>query len=270
MKKILIRIVGSLCILASLAVLFLVPSVKLEDVSRKDLRTYRKTLTGDLELVQETLLYTLSDYLSKDDLQDDLQDCDLPSSKTQIKNRFSETKNLLTKLLDEEISLKELMDLSMKAPRYIDDTENLLETNYAAELIFETSEIVYIEDVEDVIEVADDLKMLFWGILIFFFSVIAFGVVAAVTHSLPWLRFIKYFFLFMLVLTVVIISVGVPLLNELIQDEFTLAEELEDMTLAASILPYTAILLAIVPVVLDIIFERKKPENKEITKITEV
>ena len=87
MKKYVIRIVGALCILSAMALLFLLPCVQLDGVSRKELRTMREDVTGVLEQGAESLYAWLDS-----DMKDDLKDYDLPSTKAGIKKRFREAK----------------------------------------------------------------------------------------------------------------------------------------------------------------------------------
>ena len=49
MKETLLRVVGSLCIIAAVLLMFLPDIVAVKGVSRKDLREYRKFIVTDLE-----------------------------------------------------------------------------------------------------------------------------------------------------------------------------------------------------------------------------
>lgn len=267
MKKIFARIVGSICILAVLLTLFLSAWVTIKDVSRKDLKQYRNQLITDLETVEQRLILRIS--VPHSDIKEDLKDNDLPATKTAIKNRVEEVKAIIEELLDTDISLKEVFVLTSKAPRYIEDTGNMLDISACADMVFKATELAAQDEVETIVEEADSLKGAFVAATIFFIVLIVLGCASAVTHSLNKVRFLKYIFLSLVLLLVVGVSIGVPVVNDLIQNEIYLLSGFEDVSLAVTAMPYICIALALIPVILDIIFERKKTNTMSVKTQTE-
>ncbi len=255
MKKLLIRIVGSLCIIASLAIIFFSTAVQVEDVSRKDMRAIRQQLTNDLEAVQDSVLLEIK---ILDDYKEELKESGLPYTKSRINRRFSQTEELIEELINDEMSMREVLTISAAAPRYISDTQKMLDTSICASHIFKASEYVYQDDVEDIVDTFSQYAWVFILVLCFFLFFILLGCASAATHCLNKVRFLKYIFIGCLVLIVLGLTISLPILNNVIQDQFTLPEQLEDIRLKATLMPYVSVALAFVPMVLDILFERKK------------
>ena len=246
MKKLLIRILGSIFILAALFVMFIPTWIQIDGISRRDMRDMRAEMLADVSRAEEVVLR----YIGNDDYKESLQDCDLPSTKSAVKKRIKETETLLKETVNEDISLQELLNLSLKLPGYITDCENLTEFPYLPQIIEDTAEF------EDTIDSLSDIKMVFYVIGAAFIILILLGVASAITHSLHHARFVKYIFLALLVIVVLGFTVGASLLSDFMIDTFEMPEQAEDMTAQVTVMPYVALILAFVPVILDIIFER--------------
>ena len=249
----LVRAIGSVCILAALAALFLPACVKIDGVPRKELRAISETLETGLADVEEFLL----DYYSSPDIKEDLKDNDLPSTKSSIKSRIQTTATLIDALINTDITINELLMLSLEAPRYIEDTANLLETDIVVNQLYLMADESIEDGLEDAVDTLSDISILFVvfsGLLIF---IVAVGGISAITHCCNKLRGFKYLFLVIVIGITVGLTVGLPMVNSMIYAAVDLPVEFEDLALKVTIMPYLATALAIVPVVLDIIFERK-------------
>ena len=200
MKKYLIRVAGAVCILASVAMMFLTSWVKLDGVKRSDMRDLRNGFLDDLAIAEEKMLY----YIENDSIKDDLRDNGLPTTPSKVKGRFKETKQLLEELLNTDVSFNEVLWVAKEMPSYMEDTEALLEIPYMAEELIQTSgndefEITA-ESMEQTLDETEDFKIIFIAVVGVFILLIALAVASAVTHMLNKVRWIKYIFLFLLVI----------------------------------------------------------------------
>ena len=261
MKKILIRILGALCILGAIFIMFSTSWVKIDGIKRSEIKEFRSIISDDLEMTQSVLLELSED----EDGKDDLQDNDLPYTKGKIKSRIKTVDNLTQSLLDLEISFQDITTLSFTAPGLINDLDNFLSTEYASDIIFEESQLVVAEDIEDTLESVEDFSLLFYLIGALIVLLVVLGIASAVTHCLNRARFIKYIYLAFVILLVVGLCVTLPMITEIIQSEGTLTEGSEDMALAITPMPFISAALMVVPIVLDIIFERKNKKTEEQT-----
>ena len=278
-KKYLIRIVGSLCILGALAMMFVPSWVNIKDIDRRDLRNLRTDATNINSAVVDALCIYAQ---NEDDFKDELKDYDLPYTRSSIKSRGKEIAKLTDELLNDSVSLKELLVLSVKAPGLIKDAENLVDCHEAAETVFSTtasyvllegtqaqntSEIsskqiqsaadtleTTTQDMIDEIAPVASLTVLLAVVLIL---ILALGAAAAVTHICNKVRWLKYIFAVLLVCLVVGSCVAFPMVTDMLSD-FVVDSAFEDMTLQIAVAPFIAVVLAIVPIVLDITCENKK------------
>ena len=257
MRKLFIRIAGSVCVLAALAVMLFPTWVQIDGISRKDVRTTRNGLVTGLEYAETTLLRALDGEYA-DRYQDDLKDNDLPSRKSQIKKSFRETETLIKELVNTEISLREALWVAVEAPGYIKNTENFLSTDYCASTVFSVFEQpeVYQEFVQDMVDEASAYTGIMIVAVILLIMLIALGCAVAVTYSMDRLRFLKYIFISALAVMVVGLLIALPIITEIVQDVSD--PMMEEMKLTVTAMPFMSVLLAAVPVVLDIIFKRKK------------
>ncbi len=272
MKKILIRLVGSLCILAALAVMFFPTLVRIDGVKAKHMVAARNMVLDDLGYRYSRLMsyYEFCEKTDDDGLKDDLKANDLPSRKSEIEECFSQACSLLKELINKDISLVEIARISIEAPKYIEQTNNLLTTDRCINILFgPMTELLpgpaeeSINLVQDVVDVAHDYKPAFTIALTFIIFMLAFGFACAVTHMLNRPRFLKYIFFLFLLTFVVGITITVPMISDAVLDGLpTVPTEAEDLRAQVTAMPYFALFLAMVPIVLDIIFERKKKVKK--------
>ena len=132
MKKYIIRIIGALCIIGAVAAMFLLSWFKIDGIKRSDLRNLRDDTCGVIKYVGDSFVEKVS---VDDNFSEELKDNDLPSSRSAVKKQFREIGDLLEGLLDENISLQEVLTLSIKAPGIIEDAENLVDSSVGASLI---------------------------------------------------------------------------------------------------------------------------------------
>lgn len=278
MKKYLIRVIGALCILGAAALMFLTPWATMDGIARKDLRKNREDISNFLECARKNYV----DLLDDEDFKDDMKDADLPSSNSKAKALFRKIENISTNLLDNEISLMEVMKLSWNFPGILKTAENLADSG-SAETFFACTTYDYYdysysytreegmrygymnaEDYIDGIEEASDalsgVSVLFYAVAGVFGLILLLAVLAAATHILNKFRWVKYLFLAFLVLLVAGSCVLFPMVSEVLGDSLESLPTLsgETLSLSIAVTPFIAVALMIVPIVLDIKFERKK------------
>lgn len=282
LKKYAIRTVGALCILGALALMFMGSWIKLKDVDRRGLREIRDQLkdftgaakTAYISQLQENRLF-----------KDEAKDCDLPASSGKVKAGIKEVDTLIGSVLDENVSFREVLDLSVRAPRIVDNTEELLESDCADSLFTHTAYYLWIDEYrqdweleysdimelarkdgrqfvtmsEDIVDGYEDFSSLVTLLTAVLCLIILLGVAAAATHICNRVRWLKYIFLIILVLLVAGTLVGTSIASEMVAD--LVGGPFDDLTLSITVVPFFAIALMAVPVVLDVAFERKKEIN---------
>lgn len=276
MKKYLIRIIGALCILAAAAVMFVPAWVQLEDVSKKDLRKTRDDITGFMEAVEVEYINSLDN----DDFKDDAENCDLPNTERKAEKFFKNINNLTKDLLDESVSFQELFMLAWEAPALLTDLHSLAELEYAENLFaaasyefydyeykhgWENGFIYSVQDADVVIDAIENgladltlITIILYAVIGVFVLIFLLAVLSAVLHVCNKGRWVKYLFLVLVVALVAGSCVAFPMVSDLLGEVTADMPELEDMTLSITVTPFIAVALMFVPVVLDIIFERKK------------
>lgn len=255
MKKILIRIIGALCIVASLYVLFMTTWVNVDGIKRSDMRKIKEQITTELDAIHNELKTGI---IVNENLKDELKDYKLPYTSGQLKRTFKDTESFLQETVNDEISFKELFLLSAKLPGFVKDTEAMLEANLVSNLVFETSEYYYAEDLEEVVDAVADYTYIFYIVIGVMAIIILLGVISAVTHVMNKRRFVKYFYIVIVLALVCGICILMPMAMNSVKDTMELSGVVEDIELKATLMPYVTLLLVAVPVVLDIIFEKKK------------
>ena len=282
MKKYLIRVIGALCILGAVALMFMGSWVEVDGIRSKDLRALREDTLGIIESLSEGFMDSLSD----SDFKDDLKDNDLPYTRSTVKDQFKDLSGLAKELLDETISLKELLVLSWKGPGVIKDVDHMLDLEAAEDvfctiaqyIMFYSSDPVSMDDVTwedveyvaatiedqtaEVVEGAMDFRMVLYGLVALLIIIGLLGVVGAVTHVCNHGRWVKYMFMIILVALAVGSMIAMPMVNEVLEEALYGTPTLEDLTLKVKFTPILAVALMFVPIVLDIIFERKKTQTK--------
>lgn len=282
MKKYLIRIIGSLCILAAVAVLFMPACLKIEGVKRSEMKKLRSEVKG---IVEDAGDYFADAVSYSDDFKEELEDSDLPHTRSSVRKYFREIEDLTEELLNEEVSMYELLVLSVKVPGLVEDMENLLDSSAGNVLIDsvtnsiiedakeENPDAYYSDeninnfknrlqsDLEDGVEgVSEITSVLFTVLAAVFFLILALAVASAATHICNKGRWVKYLLLALMLVIVVGSAVCLPMVSGLIEDA-DLGGAFEDLSLQMTVMPYIALVLMLAPVVLDIIFERKKADK---------
>lgn len=274
-----------MCILAAIALLFMTPLIKINDVSSRDFRTLRNITFDACEGIEENILA----YLEKgdEDFQEELKDNDLPYTKGTVKRRVGELENIAKDLLNDSVSMQELLILSCKAPGIVTDLKNILQTNQLSNLTFHafasalaaadeelitpdfdlnSCEELLQTSAEDAVDAIGSLVYLTYvlaGLIILF---LALAVLAACTHICNKGRWVKYLLLALVLLIIVGVFIATPALSNVVggafRDGMNMFEGWADIRLSIAITPFFSVALLVIPIVLDIIFERKK-ENKQ-------
>lgn len=286
-KKYLIRIIGALCILGSLALIFMTSMLEIDGVKTKDWRKFSEDTEKVCKTVEDDFLTNLE---HSELFEDELDDCDLPHTRSKLKSLFKEVYAVTDTITAKEYALKDVLVLSWKAPKLIDSIEGITDSRmvsnvffvsiashvvyeqskagiidcspYDSEVIANTAEM-YMDTSEDTIEMISELSPVFLALtaaLVFF---VILGLVSAIAHMFNKGRWVKYLFLVLLICLVVGFTIAAPLVSEMITDSMMNTSNLKDLVLQMTFTPYLAVALAIVPVVLDIIFERKNKKMEE-------
>ena len=286
-KKYLIRAVGALCILGSLALIFLTGFISLDGIKSRHWRELRSDTQNMCEAVEKRFLFELED---SELFEDELDDCDLPHTRSKLKGRFKEIDNMTDIVLSDRIALKDVLVLSIKAPELVENVEGIMDSSIISDAFFSsiagyvvekqslqgiidcdpydrsiinaTAEM-YLEDSEESVEMISELSFVFVLLTAALLMFIALGVISATTHMFNKVRWIKYLYLAFLTILVVGFCVAAPLVSDLIVDSAVNMPALEDLVLTITVTPFISVVLAIVPVVLDIIFERKNKKMEE-------
>ena len=281
MKKFLIRLIGSLCILASLALMLMPGWIQAKDVDRKALRDTRSDVEGMLAAAEDRYLLLLDNMSG---FKEEVKDYDLPYTPSRVKSRFRQLGNLSDSLLDRDLSLFELYTLSMKAPEVLEDVENLLDSD-AADAVFiavaqytlsessqanpdsslSASELsdFYQDAALDSLEGIFDVSFLLMIPAVFIILVVTLAIVSAVTHMCNKVRWFKYLYLFILVAMVAGTCVALSLTSDMLAELVKTVPAFADMRLQITITPFIAVALMFVPMILDIVYERKKSLPQE-------
>lgn len=262
MKRILIKLFGVICILTSLILIFLPSCVTVNNISRKEFREFKTEVLGDLERVEEAVLIAFE----TDDfgIEEEFEDCDLPSTKGTIKKRFRETKSLLKDLMNENVSLKEVFTCAVEIPRFIEDTNNLLETDIAIQLITETSELVSVEEIEDIIDLVIPFKFVFNLITIFLCLVVVVALMAIIAQIINRMSIFKSIYLgITLSLSVALLAI-IPFVSSNLAYLLSLPEYMEDISLNITAIPFISLAFALVPIILDTISYMKSKKQRRI------
>lgn len=255
MKKLIIRIIGSVCILAALAVTFFSAWVQIDGIKSKYMRSARELLIEDLERVETELLNA---YEINGQIKEELKDNDLPGTKSSIKKQFNATEEWIEELIDKEISLGKAMRVSAVLPEYIENTDNLLNTSLCADLVFSNARFVNRGSLQGLVDAGEDSQEMFSTVIAVGVAAIVLGLISAVTHSLNRFRFLKFIFILLMVTIVVCACVGIPSLSEMIIEEVRLPKEAADIEIHLTVMPFVALFLSLVPLGLDLLFERKE------------
>lgn len=282
LKKYLMRAIGTLCILGSLALIFMTGIIQIDGVKSRDWRDFSENTIDICEDVEDSFLQNLE---FDDTFKDELKDCDLPHTKSKLKALFKNVDTITDIITSKEYALKDVLVLSHKAPKLIDSLEGITDSNmvsntfftaiashvveqqsregiidcspYDKEVIDATAEM-YTDSSEDTIEMISELSPIFFGLTAALLIFVVLGLISAITNMFNKGRWVKYLFLVLMIGLVVGFAIATPMISALITDNMMNTSNLSDLVLKVTFTPYIALALAIVPVVLDIIFERKK------------
>lgn len=285
-KKYLIRIVGALCILGAAALMFMPAWLQIKDIPRRDLRDLREDVSGICTAVSDRFIMNAN---RDDDFKEELKDYGLPYTRGKINSRFATIEDLAKSILDCDISLQELLVLGIEAPGLIKDATNMIDSRDVSAVFYEST-VQYIlfegtqaitedydDDIEnqiieenienlenateDVVEVLSDISFLFAVLAGVLILILALAVASAITHVCNKTRWLKYIFLTVLVLLVVGSCLAVPMASEMIAGSMDAASAYADVSLRMTATPFISVALMIVPIILDIVYERKKKAN---------
>lgn len=278
-KKYLIRTIGALCILGAVALMFIGGWVEMKDMDKKELRNVRGKLE-DCTAAAETAYISL---LKENRMfKDEAKDCDLPTSSSKAKADIKEIDSLVDSVLDETVSFGELLDLTIRAPHIVEKTEELVESDCADSLFTEMAYRMWVDEYwqdaettyeevramartdgqqfadmsETLVDGYEEFSMVVLLLMVALFMIIVLGVGAAATHISNRARWLKYIFLALLVLLTVGTMVATSAVSEMVGEQ--VGGPFADLTLSITVTPFFAIALMIVPVVLDVVSERKK------------
>lgn len=264
-KKYLIRCIGALCILCSVATLFFPAWIQVDGIRRKEFRELQDSFTTILTDEEALLLRNLDTY------KEDLKDNDLPYKKTDIKNWFRDIQVILKDGLNDRISLKELTVLIWKAPGLLKDVENLAQTDhvlqnavsFAVSCFYPSSEYTsrsisrfekfLVDGIEDAADYFGPIRLGCYCAIVLSVLLALFSVFAAVGHVCNKCRWGKYVLLGISVILTAGAFVGLPMLSELLQELCEGVPYLEDLELRANLIPILSVVLLLVPVALDIV-----------------
>lgn len=259
MMKVLVRIIGAGCLVAAVFIAFTAAWLQLDNVTSSDLRTAKKSTLQDMEMVK---IGFLAAYDLDPNIKAELENANLPDTKTSIKRRFSETESLLDKWFSGDISLAMVYELCGEAPRYLEDTSSLLNSNIP-DTVFGFSKNFTTLGMDEVIDEAIMYDEIFDWAKIILLVFIGLGALAAFTQLFRPTQFVKYFFIVLLGGMAIASYVIVPSLSDEISGILFLNKDLENLGLTVTMSPLFAFVLSLVPVVLDIIFERNKGKKPE-------
>jgi len=278
MKKYLIRAIGALCILAAIAVLFLTTTVNVDGIKRADLKELRTDAQEILDTTSEQIAFFA---LQNDSFKEDLKDNGFPSTSSAIKKPFREINDLSKSLLDESVTLKEVLTISIKAPGLIKKANNLFESKGSDVLVDvitahtiekqleEDPEIVFTdeavqefktsfkENAQDAIQTLSTYSFAIVALTGLLILIIALAVLSAALHICNKGRWVKYILLAIVFIIVVGGTVATLMSADLIKNAVGENGTFGNLTLRMGVMPYIALVLMFVPMVLDIIFERK-------------
>lgn len=282
MKKLIVRIAGSICILAALALAIFPAWVQVGGVDREDTRDLKKamTRTKEDEDGEKGLLPQLKDFLieavDSDDetvreaAKEDLKNYDLPATKNAIKKRFDKHTETAELIFQDQFSAIDLINLSMNIPSFAEDTANM------AEMLTADSEGDEVLDtIADITDGIKDADFVFIAIIAYLAIFVLLGVGAAVANAFGKLRALKYIFFILLLISVLVVCIGLPMATEALLAEIDLngdpriadvsiEDYISELTLTGTAVPYISALLALAPIILNIATKDKQNDKKKI------
>ena len=260
-KKILTRVIGSLCIIAILMLFFFTAWVQVDGVKTKDMKDCRNQLLEQLHNVQNRL----TSGIEYEYIKDDLDDNDLPKTKAAIKKRINETENVVKKLIDDEIFFGEIVIVAVKAPGYVTETNRLFDTKHCAGLAFNDSrDFIKRDTVEGIASEAADFVGVCYLVVGGFVVFVLLGCAASILNIFDKLSFVKYIFAALALMFILAVCIGIPILSNFIQNEILLAWPFENMSLKVSAAPYLTLLFVAAIIGLDVVANIEKKKKQEV------
>ena len=280
--KYFIRFIGSVCILAAIALLVMAPIIRIDGVKAKEYRSaYAKV--EEMIKVEETWLLDAVERTNSPE-RDDLEDNKLPYKKADLKEWFGNINDIAKEALNDNISLKEVGVLIWNAPKLAKDIERLGETDLilynAINHLIRHDPSTYggrnlHTNLRDAAENAGVIQL--YGYLAI--AVIALlgllGVDAVIGNLRDKRRGGKYILLAITIAITVGGYVGFPFLSKLLQEILHEIKPLEDIELRLTIVPVLSSLLLIASVMTDRWNKKrtkkamKKAEEKGVTEAAE-
>lgn len=249
MKKILIRLVGTVCILASVLTMFFTTWIQIDGVRTKVFRETRESIYSDLDHLTSQLSLSIDAGSIK--IKEDLKDNDLPHTKSGIKKRITKIRGILGDLIDDKLGLGEILTISLNAPQYIVDTTNMLYTDYVRYKVSGVATTISLDGLEDFTGALTEYSWCFTAVSILFFSVILLGLAAAVFNLIDKANALKYIYFGVLILLVAGLAVALPHISEIIASTIMLPEDWEDISFKLTVMPFLTAILALAPCVIS-------------------
>lgn len=263
--KYIIRFIGSICILAAVALLFFSPIVEIDGVKNKDFQTMYSQFEKVSTQQGDWLISAVEQ--SNSSVKEELREYDLPYRKSELKTWFRNINGLVKETLNRSITLEEVFNLVWNVPGLVEDLENLVQTDSLLEKGINGMVISYDEEAFDIYEILEKAEGYFDVIrrasylVIGLFAVLTLLVVAAVIgNMLNKGRGIKYAVLVIVTAMTVGCYIGVPSLSTLLSEAVSEIEPFGDMKLYTTAVPILACVLLIIPAVLDF-WNKKRAEQ---------
>lgn len=271
-KTMLIRLVGALCIIGSVVMLFLSPWVQLDGLKRKEKSAVTDVLSEVYDGVEEGAVTLVEDI---DEISKALKKADLPYKEKAVKTMVRGITDPLKAVFDEGVSLQGIFSLSWAFPEvaeWMGVTMDVMLDNAAA--IGPAEEVTEVlEDIQDALETPVSIVRV---VVIVFLALAVLTLLSAVCHMCNRVRWVKYLLLVLVMALVIGSYVAVPIasdsMNDAIEDAVDSLQEslnlpaevmaavltLENLELTMGLMPALGAVLLLVPVLLDIIFEGKR------------
>lgn len=232
--------------------------ISIENVKAKHLRNKRKDIIFALANTEEYMLDELWE------LEEYLDDCDLPHTRSSIKRTFTSLENNLCNLLSKKISLGDLFKLSRYAPKLAVLSENFLALapDIAEEIIESSGDKIDYEDIENVTDALSEKLYIFKLLTAVFIILFIVAATSIITTAINKLTFFKYIF-FALVFAFAVSFIAVSVISANIFAEIDLPKGFEELTLGFTFAPIAAVITALGSLLVPIFFKNKKIHNQK-------
>lgn len=255
LKTVIIRAIGALCIIAALLLLVLPVSVRIDGVKSKAFKEMRNESEEDFD----KMCYRMIAMLDQKGFEEELEDNDLPSTRSSIKKMFKNASSVVNGMITDEFSMYALFEVMGGLTKYVEEFGKLadIKSNYLNTIV-EDNGYMKLRDFEDIDDADDEIKLVATVVRVFFIVLAVICLAAVISRMFGRLAFFKYLF-FILVCLIVGLLIGVTIVaSSGLVDAFHLPEAFDDITVKMTAAPFIAMALALVPIVLDLIFKNKK------------